>query len=74
MTYHELNDKLFDLFADKNGSVEGDYLDMICEISALAAAHGDHAEMDEAAVKEILNAYGAYRAFSRSLPREKKGE
>ena len=46
MTYKELNEKLFDVFEDNKGNVEGKAVELIYEINKIAEAAGANAEVN----------------------------
>lgn len=66
MTYKELNEKLFDVFGNSNGDVEGRPVELIYEINKSAAAAGLDAEVNETEFNVLLRSYGLYKEFYKS--------
>lgn len=63
MTYRELNEKLFDLFADAEGNLEGDPVEFLYEMNKSAGNRGSDAQVDEKELNALLKSFGLYKRF-----------
>lgn len=66
MTYKELNEKLFDVFEDCKGNVEGRAVELIYEINKIAEAEEANAEVKQTELNVLLKSFGLYKDFFKS--------
>lgn len=66
MTYKELNEKLFDVFEDSEGNVEGQAVELVYEINKIAEVAGANAEVNQTELNVLLKSFGLYKVFFKS--------